>query len=647
MNGGLPKKNVYLFASIGLITVAFIMRLWGLTSTSLWYDEVFVLTHAQQGPLMAVSGMLKEDNALPLHGLLTALWVTFAGSGEFSARYLSLLLGTVTTPLVMRLSGELTRTRYSGYGSGLAYATLPIFVYYTQEVRMYALAIPLATTFAWLAIRLYRKGKNALLTIVVGMLMLSAHIYTGLMWAVCLVWGLIGMAIKKPVETFRGQNLTWLRANGFLILGSLPIAGWAIWRVNTDATATSAISMDVIKWIPVAFGIGQYSPTPWAEIFIVTIVLSLCAGFITLISHRYYDSVVWIVLSLALPISLLFIATLVKAKWSERYLLPSFGLGLVTGVGLGWEMPGYSYKRLTQHPLRIKNLSIVSLCLLALWLAGSLPAVKRQTEGTYALVLRDEWHPRPDFRGVAQYIEAHDTPEDAIVVVAGYAAHTLAYYYKGPALLTGLPVNTRLLNTKQSLDLNALQVLEQETRGYSTLWLVLWQQHLADPTNLIESNLVASCKRMPVNDNFTNIGVLRFDLTSCRPLDQAMAPPVPLTVDFTAPIQLNGYEIQKRHGLWEVDLWWKSLGILDENYTVFVHLVNSTGEIIAQHDHIAGSDAYPTSQWREGTYLRNRFFLEVPGDACAGCVIHIGLYTGEYRLALKDGQDTIVLEIDP
>jgi len=646
MNGSLNKKPHYLLVSTVLITVTFAVRIWGLTSTSLWYDEVFVLAHAQQGPLPAVIGLLNEDNALPLHGLLTALWVSLVGSGEFSARYLSVLLGTVTAPLVIRLSGVLARTRYSGYGSGIAYATLPIFVYYTQEVRMYALAIPLATTYAWLAIRLYRQGKGALLYTVVGMLMLTAHIYTGLLWAVCLVWGLIGIAIQKPVNIFRANTLTWLRANAFLILASLPIAAWAMWRVNTDATATSAIPKDVIQWIPVAFGIGQYIPTPWAEVFIITMVLSMCIGCIKLIRNRNFDSAIWIVLSLALPISLLFLATLIKAKWGERYLLPSFGLGLVTSVGLGWEMQKNDQRNLTRYSLSMQGLRIVSVCLLVLWLAGSLPALKRQAEGTYALVLHDEWHPRPDFRGVAQYIEDHDTPEDAVVVVAGYAAHTLAYYYDGPAMLTGLPLNTRLLNTHQSLDLNALQDLEQETRGYNILWLILWQQHLADPTNLVESILVASCKRLPVNNTFTNMGVLRFDLSSCRPLDQAMTPPLPLTVDFNAPIQLNGYDLQKRLGLWEVDLWWKSIGILEENYIVFVHLVNPAGEIVAQHDHIAGADAYPTSQWREGTYLRNRFFLKVPGDSCAGCVLHIGLYAGEQRLALISGQDTLVLEID-
>ena len=50
--------------------------------------------------------------------------------------------------------------------------------------------------------------------------------------------------------------------------------------------------------------------------------------------------------------------------------------------------------------------------------------------------------------------------------------------------------------------------------------------------------MVASCKRLPVSETFTNIGVLRFDLTSCRPLDQAVTPPIAnVEIQHTYPIK--------------------------------------------------------------------------------------------------------------
>ncbi len=257
----------------------------------------------------------------------------------------------------------------------------------------------------------------------------------------------------------------------------------------------------------------------------------------------------------------------------------------------------------------------------------------------------DEWHPRPDFRGVARYIEARDAPDDAIVVIGGYAAHTLDYYYDGPAHLFGLPFDTRVLDTSRPLDLHALTTLEQQTATSRRLWLVLWQDYLADPTALVLSLLVESCRRLPVDAQFTNVGVVLFDLTMCHPLDRLAVPPYPLSVDFVEPIQLAGYDLIKTGETWEVDLWWKTTGPLSTAYLVFVHLIGPDGALIAQHDHIAGADAYPTHLWTPGTALRDRFFLHVPGGECPDCTLRVGLYTAQARLPLREGGDAI--EITP
>ena len=60
MTGSINKKKHYLFMSAVVILITFLVRIWGLTATSLWYDEIFVLTHAQQGPLQAVIGIAKR-----------------------------------------------------------------------------------------------------------------------------------------------------------------------------------------------------------------------------------------------------------------------------------------------------------------------------------------------------------------------------------------------------------------------------------------------------------------------------------------------------------------------------------------------------------------------------------------------------------
>ncbi len=348
------QRQRYVAIAAALIALAFGLRVWGLTATALWYDETFVLYHAQQGVVTGTAGLLREDNALPLHGLFLALWIKVAGSGEFAARYLSVLLGTIAAALILRLGGAIQGKPYGGWGAALAYATLPIYVYYTQEVRMYALVIPLAAAFAWMSWRLVERGKGSTAYVILGAAMMAAHLYAGLLWAAVLVWGSIVVESRKSkVESYKSQitnhespitnyrlpitNSLWWQANLWLGLAALPIAAWAVWRVQTDATAVSAIPTEALRWIPVLFGVGQYLPEPWVSLFVGIAALTLGATFIGLWRARRVDGVAWLLITLIMPVALLLTATFVKAKWSERYLLPSFGLALVVGVGTGWE----------------------------------------------------------------------------------------------------------------------------------------------------------------------------------------------------------------------------------------------------------------------------------------------------------------------
>jgi hypothetical protein len=150
-------------------------------------------------------------------------------------------------------------------------------------------------------------------------------------------WRMANGASKIENLKSKIQNPLWWRANLWLGLLALPIAAWGLWRARMDATAVSAIPLEALRWIPVLFGVGQYLPQPWAALFAASVGLTLVAAFVGLWRARRKESSVWLLVTLLLPVALLLAATFVKAKWSERYLLPSFGLALVVGVGTGWE----------------------------------------------------------------------------------------------------------------------------------------------------------------------------------------------------------------------------------------------------------------------------------------------------------------------
>ena len=45
-----------------------------------------------------------------------------------------------------------------------------------------------------------------------------------------------------------------------------------------------------------------------------------------------------------------------------------------------------------------------------------------------------------------------------------------------------------------------------------------------------------------------------------------------------------------------ITYYWKSLDMVDEDYTIFVHFLNESGQIIFQHDHQPVDGLYPTSK---------------------------------------------------
>ncbi|GAB4313456.1 MAG: hypothetical protein Kow00117_06060 [Phototrophicales bacterium] len=120
-------------------------------------------------------------------------------------------------------------------------------------------------------------------------------------------------------------------------------------------------------------------------------------------------------------------------------------------------------------------------------------------------------------------------------------------------------------------------------------------------------------------------------------------PPIqtPLNANFDDLIELVGYTLTWQDQTLMIDLLWQALAPIDQNYTVFVHLVNADGIIVAQQDAMPQSYTYPTSLWLEGEYVLDSYRLTAVLDDTYQ--IHIGLYlqeTGDRLMVInEDDQD--------
>ena len=81
----------------------------------------------------------------------------------------------------------------------------------------------------------------------------------------------------------------------------------------------------------------------------------------------------------------------------------------------------------------------------------------------------------------------------------------------------------------------------------------------------------------------------------------------------------------------DVTLYWQATGRISHPYTVFVHMLDPSGQLVAQHDGMPQQDVWPTICWRPGEIVADTHQLKVPAGMNMDST---NLYTGLYRLDL-------------
>lgn len=322
-----------------------------------------------------------------------------------------------------------------------------------------------------------------------------------------------------------------------------------------------------------------------------------------------------------------------KPKFAPRYLLPSLP-AFVTLAALGIDTLLRLRSRMGIGMSRL--LAVTVLLLIFLIPAVDLFAIAR--------IYFDPSVARPNVRAVARYIAANGEPGDAILLVGGHQWPVFEYYYRGEAKVIPLPPDV-LPAAQSPLDVRIVSQLAHIATAHPRVWLVLWQQDIADPTGIVLSELLSQAQRLEVSQNFHEISLLLFDL---RGTNLTLKPQHTLNVMFADPIRLVGLDLNSNQILAGQDLkftlYFEGDGPIGRDYRIFTHLIGPDGSLAVQDDRIAGADSYPTSLWVTGARIRNIFNIRVPPDLSPGAYRLIaGLYDDSGRLRLSGGGDAVEL----
>jgi hypothetical protein len=133
-------------------------------------------------------------------------------------------------------------------------------------------------------------------------------------------------------------------------------------------------------------------------------------------------------------------------------------------------------------------------------------------------------------------------------------------------------------------------------------------------------------------------------------------PPVPealvwLGNDFEAPITLAGYRLEadalEAGQKVELTLAWVARGAAQRPFTVFTHVVDQGGHIVAQQDHWPVQGQWPPTCWMDGEEIFDQVTIQLPESLPTGEYrLMVGLYDASdgSRLPVVGGGDSIDLE---
>ncbi len=92
-------------------------------------------------------------------------------------------------------------------------------------------------------------------------------------------------------------------------------------------------------------------------------------------------------------------------------------------------------------------------------------------------------------------------------------------------------------------------------------------------------------------------------------------------------------------------LYWQCLKEMDASYTVFTHLLDGQGRVLAGQDNLPVGGAFPTTEWAFEQLVQDEYAITLPDDAPPGSyTVEVGMYEAKsgQRLKTANGSDRIL-----
>ncbi|HEY2398063.1 MAG TPA: glycosyltransferase family 39 protein [Solirubrobacteraceae bacterium] len=198
-----------------LIVLAAALRLSTLGEQSFWYDEAYTPVHVLHASLWStLRAMVHSENSPPLWYVIEWADYRLLGRGEVALRLPSALAGIATVPVAWAIGRELAG-RPAAIATAALVAVNPLFVWYSQEARAYALFVLTAALALLCFLRAQREPtpRRMAAFAAAGVLALLSHYFAVFLLVPMVLW-----LLARPAT----------RRTGLIATGVLTLAGAAL-----------------------------------------------------------------------------------------------------------------------------------------------------------------------------------------------------------------------------------------------------------------------------------------------------------------------------------------------------------------------------------------------------------------------------------
>jgi len=357
------RRYAYLAALLLILAAAAGLRLYRLERESAFYDEVasvVVLDAPDLATFFQTYRLSGDIVSPPVYLTAEYLWAHTAGSSVHSIRLLSVLFGVLSILFVYLVASELFGQATGLFSAGAAAVSMT-HIYYSQEIRAYALAMMLSGLSAYSFVKLLHRGgrrwwvlhlaANALLPLthlMAGFMLLAEGLpLLALRWrrpGRVIVWGIANAGACLPVLLwlvtlnlgFADRSTSWVPdLSPLAFLGALPFfaGAWTRWSLMGRYATYSPLDTAAT----VALAAVAYAALVWAVWWALTAGRSTRSehGDATRLTRAggMFFVLAWLLVP---PLSLLALSYLWRPCYVERYVLySSLPFAIVLGAAVG------------------------------------------------------------------------------------------------------------------------------------------------------------------------------------------------------------------------------------------------------------------------------------------------------------------------